>query len=222
MAIITGVSTADEFLDAINNKGASLTNESTADNLLEAINATGGNISFQSPNGVVIQAVNDESYKFVDWEPSEPADTLLFKTPIIIKHDEEPYQSLYDSIVTYFTQYTSQELQIDISNSFDTIGHIEFTMDGDALNIKMDIDNSVDNGFDISANWLTNNYKEDQFVLTAGHYTLYGDGGSTIKDGDITNGTMIKLPCAIEFESSSTSAFSDFFSLFIKVPAEGD
>lgn len=72
MVIITGVSTAEEFVGAINEKGASLTNRSTPEELLEAINATGGNVSYQSPNNVIVEAVNTEV-------PTEEFD-LVFKT----------------------------------------------------------------------------------------------------------------------------------------------
>ena len=58
--IITGVSTSDEFLKAINDKGASLTNESTPYELVDAINKTGGMVDFESTNKEVIDAVNAE------------------------------------------------------------------------------------------------------------------------------------------------------------------
>lgn len=58
--IITGVSTSDEFLKAINDKGAELTNESTPYELVDAINKTGGMIDFESTNKEVIDAVNAE------------------------------------------------------------------------------------------------------------------------------------------------------------------
>lgn len=60
MSLITGVSTDTEFLEAINDKGASLTNESTAYDLATAIDATGGNVSWLSPNEVVVEAINGE------------------------------------------------------------------------------------------------------------------------------------------------------------------
>ena len=98
MEIITGVSTAKEFVDAINDKGASLTNESTPEGLLEAINATGGNVTFNSTNGEIIESVNTPVVTLVDWDCDVLTSELIVYPSVEIPHTEEPYAHIYSLI----------------------------------------------------------------------------------------------------------------------------
>lgn len=59
--IITGVSTGDEFVEAVNKKGTNITNESTPKTLLNALNSIGGDLTFKSTNEEVLKVVNAES-----------------------------------------------------------------------------------------------------------------------------------------------------------------
>lgn len=117
MTIVTGVSTAEEFIAAINDKGASLTNQSTPEELVEAIDATGGNVSFQSPNEVVVAAVNNTiPYAGVAVSFDFPSDySLLGKTASELQSGMEVHGDDITGTLKYVTDYTgfsgSTELQ---------------------------------------------------------------------------------------------------------------
>ena len=59
--IITGFSTDDDFIAAVNEKGASIAKDSTPEALLDALNSIGGELTFESTNESVIDVVNAES-----------------------------------------------------------------------------------------------------------------------------------------------------------------
>lgn len=57
--IVTGVTTSEGFINAVNAKGANISNIATPDALRDAINIAGGNITFESTNEEVIEEINE-------------------------------------------------------------------------------------------------------------------------------------------------------------------
>ena len=186
MSLITGVSTADEFLEAINDKGASLTNESTAYDLATAIDATGGNVSWQSPNEVVVAAVNAEV-------PPEPPTTVTIS---LVKHlvsteSESRYFGFYfeksdgESDVTplelvpgtLLTQLyanlvgDSKTINIDTAKTKVTIGETSYT--------GSEISNIQDNP------WLSSIYSFINTMMTSGSGAVIGHASYTFISADV-------------------------------------
>lgn len=209
--IVTGVSTAEEFLGAINDKGASLTNESTASSLLEAINATGGNVSFQSPNEVVVEAVNTEvPSEFVPWKELDATDTLKIKGTISIPHDIEPYITIYRKLFDTSLDAIGVA-SVDGQNSR---GVIDFTTEAESnINVVVHFGkNAGDDQYSLVINYVSDGaYTNDTYSFV--------DGSFTDSDGvthELSDGSIVKLPELVYYHATgSVGELGDLFEPFI-------
>ena len=96
MEVITGYTTEENFVKAINDKGANITNTSTPEELKDAINTTGGDITFKSTNEAVIESVNSEIPEptIVPWTLETVSDKIIFKSNVHFDKDDELYNKV--------------------------------------------------------------------------------------------------------------------------------
>ena len=217
--LIMGQSTSDEFLNAINEKGASLTEKSTADELASALDSTGANVSFLSPSEYILKQINETSpgpepvISIIPWSASTVSDKMVFYKDVvgdILNPDNYTEEYEYIFHLKIYTGDSGTD-SIEVGQSVMSIscdGHlesIEFIIN-DFMGVSLYV--NYTNNFEDTASAHVHN---DRLKLTTGNYTV--DGVTTELTEDINT---VELPHVVWFEDGDTGEDSPEFNYMLK------